>query len=594
MEKFAPGYGTAANWPRYAAHNSSSSSSSSSSDTEPEQQHLPERAQQERVRPLQAATRKGQKESNSSEDSGESAEEDREEYTGPDVADSSSSSDSDAPPPRPRTITSRGKLNIPAEFLRRSGRDRKKVETYVDEDSTKRLSKYMYSDEDDDHEDGDGDSSEVEYDGGSRTKRRGPLRKKVVSIGPTSGRRRTGRAKASVNYADDYDDNSDDEAYERIQNAKKRKAALATENPDFELEEGDIIESVIEHRWFQEDHGDGIMHIDPDGTKGEDILGPETRDENGGHLKFQVKWKGWSHFHNTWGSRQYLSQFNGFNKVATYLKKWDEHVEQYEEWPPEEQEAYDLEREMSLELIRGHMQVQRIVAQRQAVRPGAGDIEYLTKWEGLTYDEATWEGVDDIKVLWQSKIDDYNSRRRIMREQNQKRETGFASRIRGRFQRYDVQPEWLQGGKLRGYQLTGINWLYHQWCRNINTILADEMGLGKTLQSVAFLSILQYERNIPGPFLLVVPLITVEGWHREIRKWLPDMNVIVYLGNQKSRSQIQEYELYATGSNGVRTKQPGFNAVITTYEMLLKVCMQLTSCCIEPTRERSEKPVHAV
>ena len=27
-----------------------------------------------------------------------------------------------------------------------------------------------------------------------------------------------------------------------------------------------------------------------------------------------------------------------------------------------------------------------------------GNTEYFTKWEGLTYDEATWEGIDDIST----------------------------------------------------------------------------------------------------------------------------------------------------------------------------------------------------
>jgi hypothetical protein len=56
---------------------------------------------------------------------------------------------------------------------------------------------------------------------------------------------------------------------------------------------------------------------------------------------------------------------------------------------------------MKLELLRSHLSVERIVATRRAVRPDAGDVEYLTKWEGLTYDEATWEGVEDLDQIWQ-------------------------------------------------------------------------------------------------------------------------------------------------------------------------------------------------
>ena len=393
MERFAPGYDAATIKPAgYNAAHSSSSSSSSSSDSEAE--HPPARAA-----PPQSWAAQVKNSSDSSEDSDESAEEDAQEYTAPKQAtDTSSSSESEEPAPRARAAASRAKPVIPDEFLRRSGRDRKQVETLnVDHEPSRRRSKYAESSEDDEDSD-----SEADYGGSRRAKRRAPARKKAAPKAAGGGARRTtGRAKATVNYADDDDGNSDDEAYERIQNAKKRQAILATDNPDVELEEGDIIENVIEHRWFQEDNGDGILNISPDGTRGEETLGLETKDEGGGHLKFQVKWKGWSHFHNTWGSRKYLSEFKGYNRVANYLKKWDEHVEQYEEWPAEEQEAYDLEREMSLDLLRSHVQVQRVVAQRRAVREGAGEIEYLTKWEGLTYDEATWEGVEDLDQIWQ-------------------------------------------------------------------------------------------------------------------------------------------------------------------------------------------------
>ena len=63
-------------------------------------------------------------------------------------------------------------------------------------------------------------------------------------------------------------------AYEKEQNAKKRKAALAEENPDVELDElGDTIESCLEHRWFEVDNGDGIENLKADGTRGEEQLG---------------------------------------------------------------------------------------------------------------------------------------------------------------------------------------------------------------------------------------------------------------------------------------------------------------------------------
>lgn len=47
--------------------------------------------------------------------------------------------------------------------------------------------------------------------------------------------------------------------------------------------------------------------------------------------------------------------------------------------------------------------------------------------------------------------------------------------------------------------------------------------------------LLQNAQEINGPFLVVVPLSTLSNWAKEFRKWLPDMNVVVYVGNRASR-----------------------------------------------------------
>lgn len=60
-------------------------------------------------------------------------------------------------------------------------------------------------------------------------------------------------------------------------------------------------------------------------------------------------------------------------------------------------------------------------------------------------------------------------------------------------------------------------------------------GLGKTIQCVALLGYLSEVQNVAGPFLIVVPLSTVPNWIREFRRWLPQINAIVYVGDTKSR-----------------------------------------------------------
>ena len=175
------------------------------------------------------------------------------------------------------------------------------------------------------------------------------------------------------------------------------------------------------------------MNVTADGVTASVIIGPEVPKANVAvehdHLMFLVKWKGWSHIHNTWNSMEKLSEYHGYKKLLTYVKKLQEHEEIYAMWPEEEQEAYDAERQQEVELLETHVNVERICAHRSAVRDGGGDTEYFTKWEGLTYDEASWEGIDDIvrrfndpfiehgssrakeKVSFEEKIDEYHRRK---------------------------------------------------------------------------------------------------------------------------------------------------------------------------------------
>lgn len=99
------------------------------------------------------------------------------------------------------------------------------------------------------------------------------------------------------------------------------------------------------------------------------------------------------------------------------------------------------------------------------------------------------------------------------------------------------QPLWIKGGKLMGYQLEGVNWLYRKWVEGQNCLLSDEMGLGKTIQIISFLSILQMRHEL-WPFLVIVPMSTIPNWRREILKWCPDMRVVTYSGGSVGRELI--------------------------------------------------------
>jgi SWI/SNF-related matrix-associated actin-dependent regulator of chromatin subfamily A member 5 len=63
-------------------------------------------------------------------------------------------------------------------------------------------------------------------------------------------------------------------------------------------------------------------------------------------------------------------------------------------------------------------------------------------------------------------------------------------------------------------------------------------GLGKTLQSISLLGYLKTYRNINGPHLVIVPKSTLQNWHNEFRKWVPDLKAFVFHGDKALRQEL--------------------------------------------------------
>lgn len=58
-------------------------------------------------------------------------------------------------------------------------------------------------------------------------------------------------------------------------------------------------------------------------------------------------------------------------------------------------------------------------------------------------------------------------------------------------------------------QIKGLEWLVSLYNNNLNGILADEMGLGKTIQTIALITYLMEYKRLNGPYLIIVPLSSV-------------------------------------------------------------------------------------
>jgi hypothetical protein len=124
----------------------------------------------------------------------------------------------------------------------------------------------------------------------------------------------------------------------------------------------------------------------------------------------------------------------------------------------------------------------------------------------------------------------------------------------------DQTGSFIAVGKMREYQVEGLNWLIRLYHRGLNGILADEMGLGKTLQSISLLAFLHKFKGISGPHMVVVPKTTLGNWCNEFKRWYPALRVLKFHGDKDERALIRERDLH----------YGNFDVVVLSYEVAIK------------------------
>ncbi|XP_041464759.1 chromodomain-helicase-DNA-binding protein 2-like isoform X3 [Lytechinus variegatus] len=382
------------------------------------------------------------------------------------------------------------------------------------------------------------------------------------------------------------DDDSDSEDIKRA--ASRRKAAAGVsykEDSDQATDSDEIIEAgpgqepvddnseMIERVLCQRIGRVGktggittVYAVETDGDPNADI--DVDKEETEKH--YLIKWKSWAHIHNTWESEAGLRQqkVRGMKKLENFIQR-EEEIEQWKRIAtPEDIEYFECQYEMTMQLFEQCQKVERVIAHTNQKQPGdyqSGYPDYFVKWQGLPYADCTWEDGELISRDFQDCIDDYTIR---SKSQKIPAKSAKVLKSRPRFVALKKQPSYIgtEELELRDYQLDGLNWLAHSWCKRNSVILADEMGLGKTIQVISFLSYLFNAQQLYGPFLIVVPLSTMTSWQREFEAWDSKMNVVVYIGDINSRNIIREYEWCVNGNKN----KLKLNAILTTYEILLK------------------------
>ncbi|TKS73409.1 Chromodomain-helicase-DNA-binding protein 2 [Collichthys lucidus] len=441
-----------------------------------------------------------------------------------------------------------------------------------------------------------------------------------------SPKRKTSRAKKKENTWKDDDSNDDEEEEEeeeasdisdsdqeekKVRSRRLPARSYKEDQHDFETDSDDLIEMTGEAgEEQQDDDSETIERVLDTRTGKKGATGASTTvyslEENGdpgegfdlendeGETQYLIKWKGWSYIHNTWESMDSLTQqkVKGLKKLDNFKKKHEELTSWLRKASPEDIEFHNCQQELTADLSKQFQFVERVIAHSHKT-PSSNEPEYLCKWMGLPYSECSWEDGALVKKKFQPCIDSFMNRNSCKTVPSKDCKV---LKQRPRFVALKKQPPYIGDDnlQLRDYQLDGLNWLAHSWCRCNSVILADEMGLGKTIQTISFLSYLFHQHQLYGPFLLVVPLSTLTSWQREFETWAPDMNVVIYLGDVMSRKTIRDYEWV-----NHQTKRIRFNALLTTYEILLKdkvgaVIKYLFYGCVLSAHEENQTPVSNV
>ena len=148
---------------------------------------------------------------------------------------------------------------------------------------------------------------------------------------------------------------------------------------------------------------------------------------------------------------------NYFRKIV----KVDLQVANDPDVAPEDRERWYLDREAYLDSLNDYMKVERVIGQRD----GETDTEYYIKWKGLFYDSCTWESASLVSELAQDEIDRYLDRSSRLPTSNCN-ESRLATR--SEYKRFGTQPPYIKNGKLREFQILGLNFLCYNWCRGDN------------------------------------------------------------------------------------------------------------------------------
>ncbi|CAH9136021.1 unnamed protein product [Cuscuta epithymum] len=268
-------------------------------------------------------------------------------------------------------------------------------------------------------------------------------------------------------------------------------------------------------------------------TKGVDsICDVREVDASGTHRQKQylVKYIGLAHVHNNWVSEARLlfeapllvANFSDNNQVIRWNSEW---TVPHRLLKKRLLSFSELQGDYQNLDTRGHSECQ---------------YEWLIKWRGLDYENATWE-LENADCL----CSPYG--KRLIREYEMRQEK--AKQVTGKNCKHSLMKftEISDGNSLISDMniLNSVNKLHDHWCKSQNVAFYDDEE--QIMKIVLF--ILSMSTVCCFPVLIITASHAISQWETELKKWAPSVDCVVYQGNRDTRRIIEALEFYSQGGS---------------------------------------------
>ncbi|CAL9080715.1 unnamed protein product [Musa acuminata var. zebrina] len=250
---------------------------------------------------------------------------------------------------------------------------------------------------------------------------------------------------------------------------------------------------------------------------------------------YLVKYKGLAHVHNQW-----ISEIQMLQEAPTVLSKFSMkyQIERAIRWKQEWTEPHRL--------LQKRLLMPQKLADEFFSRLGNNFrkcyYEWLVKWKGLGYEDATWEFETSPFLCTceaMALMKDYEARieaKAAFVSSNADKALEFRS---NRYIKLTRFPDGFPPG-LDNDHLISINRLREFWHRNQNTVFLDDQE--RVIKSILFiLSLLSYACR---PFLIISPSTSLPLWEAEFNRLAPSINLVVYNASKDVRKMIRTLEFH--------------------------------------------------